>query len=96
MQRQTNQVTELIARIELSNRDRTISAIRSMRHKQRASSRNEPVVRPLGTFGDQSPITLASGLASAIKTPKPTSVPLASTQPGRSSSSGGQTALRPG
>eukprot|EP00973_Karenia_brevis_P073460 10206244-Karenia_brevis.AAC.1 len=65
MQRQTNQVTELIARNELSNRDRAISADRSRRHKQRVSSRNEPVGSPLGAFGDQSLITLASGPASA-------------------------------
>eukprot|EP00973_Karenia_brevis_P071154 9886484-Karenia_brevis.AAC.1 len=65
MQQQTNQVTALIARIELSNRDRAVSADRSRRHKHRASSRNEPDVSPLGAFGDQSPITLPSGPASA-------------------------------
>eukprot|EP00973_Karenia_brevis_P014501 1977432-Karenia_brevis.AAC.1 len=51
---------------------------------------------PLGALGDQSPITLASGPASASRTPRPTSVPnAASSRHGRSSSSGGQTAFRP-
>eukprot|EP00973_Karenia_brevis_P088663 12293764-Karenia_brevis.AAC.1 len=73
MQHQTNQVTELIARIELSHRNRAISADRSRKHKQRVSSRNEPVVSPLGALGDQSPISLASGPALASRTPRPTS-----------------------